>query len=162
MLVHDLESIQCLSLLLGGLLLACLPEVFVWNFRNLPKLWLIRRERVADASRLGEHPGRRHTKVTNALARPRAALLAIIEDAPIFGSLPCTNQQDCSNPLSDVLCRCSHSLLQLLPAASLIVEASFRLLARYLRKFARGFAYLSTLLYRPSAYFQPKLQSGAL
>jgi len=159
MLVHDLESFQCLISLIGGCLLACLPEFFVWNLRNLPKLWLIRRERVADASRLGEHPGRCHTKVTNALARTRAALLTIIEDAPTFGSLSCTNQQDCSDPLSHVLCRCSHSLLQLLPAACLIMETSFRRLARYFRKYSRGFAYLSTLLYRPCANIQPTLQS---
>ena len=136
-----------------------MPESVLCNLGNLPKLQLIRRERVADASRLGEHPGRCHTKVTNALARTRPALLAIIEDAPAFGSLSCINQQDCSDPLPDVLCRCSHSLLQLLPTASLITEASFRRLANYFRKCARGFAYLFTLLYRPSAYIQPKLQS---
>jgi len=157
--VHDLESFQCLISLIGGWLFARFPEVVVWNLRNLAKLRLIRRELVADASRLGEHPGRCHTKVTNALARTRAFLLAISEDAPTFGSLLCINQQDCSDPLPDVLYRCSHSLLQLLPAASLITEASFRRLASYSRKCARGFAYLFTLLYRPSAYIQPKLQS---
>ncbi len=157
--VHDLESCQCLISLIGGWLLARLPEVVVWNLRTLAKLRLIRRKRVADASRLGEHPGRCHTKFTNGLARTRAALLAIIEEAPTFGSLSCINQQGCSDPLSDVLCRCSHSLLQLLPAASLITEASFRQLASFSRKCARGFAYLFTLLYRPSAYIQPKLQS---